>query len=268
MGKIVAAAATSHIMMSSHGVEEQAKNVVEGFRRFGRYIQDARPDVIVCMSSEHMVNLHLDNMPAFCVGVGDKHMAYGDMDIPKVQVTGHRDFAQSFVQHAFDNEFDLATSEELLLDHGVMLPLLYANPGMKIPVVVLLTNIMTQPMPSMKRCVKLAQVLRETIETLRPENERVAVIGTGGLSHWLPPGTGGINEEWDRMLLDVISSGRVEELYDLSTEEIMEKGGNGGQEIRNWIMMASMVQGRQGRILYYEAPQSWATGMGSVVMEV
>jgi 2'-aminobiphenyl-2,3-diol 1,2-dioxygenase, large subunit len=255
-------------MMASHGVEEQAKTVSDGFRHFGRYVQDACPDLIVCMSSEHMVNFHLQNMPAFCVGVGDGNVGYGDMDIPKSRVKGHPEFARQFVQRAFDAEFDLSTSEELQLDHGVMLPLLYANPGMRIPVVVLFTNINTQPMPSVSRCVKLARVLRETIENNRPAHERVAVIGCGGLSHWLPPGTRLINDDWDRRMLETISSGRARELYNLSTEQIMVEGGNGGQEIRNWIMAAAVADGGKGQVLYYEAVQSWATGMGCVVMDV
>lgn len=268
MGKIVAVAATSHIMMSSHGVEEQAKTVSEGFQRLGHYIQDARPDLIVCMSSEHMVNFHLQNMPAFCVGVGESNVGYGDMEIPKLAVKGHPDFARQFVQAAFDNEFDLATSEELQLDHGVMLPLMYANPGMRIPVVVLFTNINTQPMPSVNRCVKLAGVLRDTVDTMRPEAERVAVIGCGGLSHWLPPGIKPINDDWDRQMLETISSGHAQDLYSLATEQIAVDAGNGGQEIRNWIMAAAVADGRKGQVLYYESVQSWATGMGCVVFDI
>src|SRR5690606_15495915 len=209
MGSIVGAFATSHILMSPNGVEERARRVVGGMAEIGRRVIALRPDLIVIVSSDHMFNIHLGLQPPFTVGVADEHVPFGDMDIPREPFPGHRAFAEAFVERAAEAGYDLAKAEEYNPDHGVALPLLFANPERRIPVVPLLVNINMTPIPSPKRCLGLAGVLRDSLERDLPAGARAVVIGAGGLSHWLNvPGMGTVNRDFDRRVIDALASGR------------------------------------------------------------
>jgi hypothetical protein len=97
----------------------------------------------------------------------------------------------------------------------------------------------------------------------------VALIATGGISHWIGvPNTGHINPEWDRWVLDTIAEGRGEELAALTWDQIERDGGNGGQEIRNWISVLAAVPGVKGEVMVYEPVKEWLTGCGAVWMQV
>src|SRR5215472_15831435 len=251
MGKIVAAYATSHILFSPDAVEDKAARVVAGMVSLGRRASEASPDVILMIVSDHMFNLNTSVQPPFCVGVADRYVGWGDMGIPSRSFKGHRDFAEAMVRYTARCGFDLAKAEELMPDHGVTMPLLFVRPWGEIPVVPLYVNINMEPVPSPARCYALAGAIREFIKQERPAAERVAVIGSGGLSHWLNiPGAGRVAEDYDRKVLALIAAGKVEQLAKLSADQIVENAGNGGLEIMNWMMMAATVPGRKGETIY------------------
>lgn len=265
MGQLVGAFCTSHIAFSSRGVEEKARRVIEGFQEIGRRLRAARPDVLVIASSEHGPSLlPLGPQPPFTVGIGETIETYGEMSIPKVHIPGHRQFARAFIRAAREAGFDIASIEDLRADHGVALPLLLALPEHSIPIVPLIININAPDvMPTPQRCYQLGHVLRRLIET-RPQEERIAVMGTGGLSHWVGvPEMGRVNEDFDRKFLDLLASGKGAEAAKWSPEHILEEAGNGGQEIRTWIFVAGTVGEAGGEVLYYEPIPQWLTGMGA-----
>jgi hypothetical protein len=72
-------------------------------------------------------------------------------------------------------------SDELLLDHATFLPLHFLNPNMAVPIVPVILNTLTPPMPSAKRCFQFGEFLGRV---LQQNAKRVALIATGGLSHW------------------------------------------------------------------------------------
>jgi len=265
MGKLVAAGACSHILMSPQGVEARAARIVAGIREVGRRLLAKRPDLVVVVSSDHMFNLNLSLQPPFVVGIADEYRPFGDMDIPQDPRPGHRAFAEAFVAHAAARGFDLAKAEELRPDHGVALPMMFIDPGRKVPIVPLLVNINMDPAPTAARCHALGGVLREAIDKHRPAGERVAVLATGGLSHWLNvPRHGEVSEAFDRSVLASFERGQPEGLTRLSPAQIVEQGGNGGLEIVNWLMAAGAAPGWKGETVYYEPMPEWFTGMGGM----
>src|SRR5690554_5773296 len=112
MGSIVSAGTCSHILMAPNGVEARADRIVAGMREVGRRLIEKEPDLIVVVTSDHMFNINMALQPPFCVGVADEYIPFGDMDIPQEPRPGHRAFAQSFVNHAALQGFDLAKAEE------------------------------------------------------------------------------------------------------------------------------------------------------------
>ncbi len=50
----------------------------------------------------------------------------------------------------------------------------------------------------------------------------------------------------------------------MTSSDIERDGGNGGQEIRNWIALMGAVPGRKGELLAYEPVEEWITGCATV----
>ena len=109
------------------------------------------------------------------------------MGLPQNPIAGHPEFGDKFIKYAATKGFDLARLEEegFKPDHGSVLPVMFANPLGDIPCVIMNVNINMEPIPTPKRCWDLGVALKDFIENERPADERIAVMGLGGLSHWL-----------------------------------------------------------------------------------
>ncbi|WP_420607330.1 hypothetical protein [Novosphingopyxis sp.] len=269
MGQIVGAFGVSHILMERKGVEEAADRVFSGMKTIRTKIQALAPDLLVIVTNDHMYNFDTDLMAPFVVGIGSEYTTYGDMKLPKKTIRGHTEFGISLVETGAANGFDISVTRKIKADHGLAVPALMYSPGGELPIVPILTNPNMRPCPSPARAHALGKVLRQTIEENRPEGERVVVLGTGGLSHWLAlPKMGQVNAEYDHWVLDRLSSGKASEVARLEAHEIAEKAGNGGLETINWLVMAGAVEGSHGEVLFYEAMPSWLTGMAGLEMHV
>jgi hypothetical protein len=97
----------------------------------------------------------------------------------------------------------------------------------------------------------------------------VAVLGSGGLSHW--PGMaamGRINTQWDRAFLAALAAGDLDRWLQQTPAEVMAGGGNGGLELNNWVFSAGAAGNHGGEVLYYEPIAPWVTGMSAMELEV
>ena len=266
MAEIVAAAATSHILMSPAGAEAPAAAVFDGMMKIGRAIRAARPDVLVVVSSDHLFNIGPDQTAPFLVACDDRFVPFGDMDIPGEPFPGQPEFARAFIEFAKSRDENVFALDDYRPDHGVAVPLLFANVDHDIPVVPLLVNYDHAP-PSPAEAWQLGRCLGDFIGQ-RPAQERVAVLAGGGLSHWVGYEGATINEDFDREFLRAFESGQLEAWRTQSVEQICGVAGNGGLEIMSWMMMAAAVPGARARTVYYEPMPSWMTGMGGVVMRL
>jgi len=142
----------------------------------------------------------------------------------------------------------------------------FLNPGWRIPVVPIVQNCGVAPMPTLGRCYRLGAMIGRAVEAW-PARARVALIGAGGLSHWVGmPGMGRINQEFDRWFLDRLARGQAEEVLALTDAEV-ERAGNGAHEIRSWLTVAGARAGRRARVLAYEPVAAWVTGMGVITYD-
>src|SRR5690242_8857355 len=197
MGRIVSAAATSHTLGPPNGIETRAERVFDGMLEIGRRIRASAPDIILIVASDHLNNFRLDRQIPFAVGLSDEFTPLGDLGVPQIPFAGHRDFAAGLVAFAAEHEFDLVGAENIRPDHGICLPNAVINVDTRIPVVPIYVNAVMSPPPSCRRSFRLGQVIRDYVSTVRPEKERVAIVGAGGLSHWIcMPGEGHVNTAW------------------------------------------------------------------------
>jgi 2,3-dihydroxyphenylpropionate 1,2-dioxygenase len=270
---IVAALAGSHAPGITGWPENAPPEQVERFHKGYGTLRDrlaaARPDLLLILTPEHWVNFFLNNMPPFCLGIGESFEGPAEdpawLRVPKATISGDSKRARALYE-ALSREVDLAFSEELLLDHGAMVPLHFLTPKMELPVIPLFMNCLAPPLPPLSRCYRVGQILGEV---LRAWPERVALLATGGLSHWpAMPQAGKINVEFDRRFLEALAQGRGEELTRYADREIERDAGPGAHEIRTWLTLAGALSGVKGGIIAYEAVAAWATGCGIFSFEI
>src|SRR5262245_35743860 len=237
--------------------EEQYTTVKAGFAEARTLLEQARPDTIVIFSTDHFDRCFYDNLPPFLVAVGET--AEGPVNewlkIPKVKVRVAGELGRFLVSEGLENGVDFASSADLGLDHAEVVPLSYLTPNWDIPIVPIVVNAFAPPMPSLKRCLQVGAFVRAAIKRW-PEKKRVAVMGTGGLSHWVGlPGTGRVNAEFDRWFMDCLVAGHEDEVIAKypKAEELGQAAGNGGQEVRDWLAVAGAMPARlKPRVLSYE----------------
>src|SRR6185369_15549018 len=100
----------------------------------------------------------------------------------------------------------------------------------------LAVNTVQHPLPSPARCFKLGKALGKAIASY-PEDLKVVVIGTGGMSHQLQGERAGlINKPFDLMFLETIVTD-PDALARLSVRDLVESAGSEGVELIMWLVM-------------------------------
>ncbi len=231
MGKLVAAFGVAHAPGQTGSPESaepgKRERVFKAWDELRKRLEAARPDVLVAVSNDHLQNF-FQVQPAFCVGVAETHTlpresAAKMMGLASHPVRGHPAFAEELIQTGTENGLDLAFSGELQFGDEFAVPKHFLDPEDKVPLVPILTNCLYRHQPPPKRFYKLGEIIAKTIEG-RPREERVAVIGTGGLSHDpLGPNWGLIDERFDRRFLELLGEGDTQTLFEEYTlEKILE----------------------------------------------
>jgi protocatechuate 4,5-dioxygenase beta chain len=126
--------------------------------------------------------------------------------------------------------------------------------------------VVQHPVPSALRCLKLGRALRKAIESY-PEDLKVVVLGTGGMSHQLQGERAGlIDVDFDLETMDRIASD-PEWFTQFSNAEIMRRTGTEGIETIMWLVMRGALQENVKVVhKHYHAPIS-NTGAGVLVLE-
>ena len=273
MAEIVAAALTAHAPLITGkpevGKPEQRDRLYAGFREIGRRLQAARPDLLVMFVNDHLQNFAYNNLPAFCVGLASTYQcpSPGGAKLMRLQprtVRGNPEWAMALLEAGLEAGIDFAYSYEIESWDELSVPLSFLMPEGGVPIVSVYTNCGAPPLPTPRRCRDVGAFVGGFIRG-RAGSGRVALVATGGLSHWVgTPETGRINPDWDHRILDHVTRGDIEPLTRLTRDEIERDGGNGGQEIRNWIALMGAVPGWKGELLAYEPVDEWITGCATV----
>jgi aromatic ring-opening dioxygenase catalytic subunit (LigB family) len=269
-GAVVFAAGVSHAPHIT-GFPDQAPaasrdRFYAAMHEVGRRLRASRPDVVVVVSSDHFHNLFTDRMPAFCVGLGESHDGPAErwLRIEPFALRGAPSFGRQLLHQAFALGMDPAFSERTIIEHGVAVPLSFLTPDYDIPVLPVLQNCMVPPLPPLRRCYAFGQVLRAAAAA---QGVRVAVVGTGGLSH--APGSadaGRIDTEFDRDFLAMLASRPLDALA--IGDDRIDAAGFGAWEIRQWITALGAAGGGKAEVLAYEPIEAWETGCAAAVFSV
>ncbi|MPZ25137.1 MAG: hypothetical protein GEV12_01460 [Micromonosporaceae bacterium] len=289
---VVGAYCGSHgaIMMTreADAPRRQRDSIYSAFARVGAEIAALEPDAVLIIGTDHGRIYTWDLVPSFVLGVGDQAQGIGEAGTPEVTWPMHGDVARAVLTGALTQNIDMSYSEVMRIDHSFVTPMLLMGLDKSIPIVPLMSNCNAPPIPSPVRYLRIGQVIGETLEALP---QRVVLIGTGGLSHWVGdparreflrrpagtrwrdadkhamvlPDTGPINGEFDNELLSALRDGRAAQFAaDWPEERIEAEAGNGAQEIRNWLLVAAAVPRWRAQVLSYEQVGQWLTGSAIV----
>ena len=233
----------------------------ETFYRLGSELADSRPDAVIVVAAEHFANFFMDNMPADAVGMADHYEGPVEdpdwLGIKPVRIPGDAGLSQRIIEGLLDT-FDVAYAQEWKFDHGIMVPLHFLTPQFDLPVVPVNINCQGPPLTPLTRAYDFGRALRAVCDALP---QRLAIVGTGGISHWpATPDSGKINEPWDRLFLERWLANDREGLTSYSDEETYLEAGQGGFEIRTFVAVAGACEEAVGELYFYAPIPIFAVG--------
>jgi protocatechuate 4,5-dioxygenase beta chain len=277
MARIVGAIATSHVPLIGKAIARNQQRepywqpLFDGYEDAHHWLRAARPDVAVIIYNDHGLNFFLDKMPTFAVGAAPEYRnADEGWGLPtSAPFPGDPALSWHVIQSLVNEEFDVTTCQEMLVDHAFTIPMKLLWPGAeKTPVktVPVCINTVQHPLPSPARCYKLGQAIGRAIESY-PKDVRVVIVGTGGMSHQLDGQRAGhINKEFDLECLDKLTRD-PEALTRYSIRQLVELAGTQGVEILMWIAARGALHGRVSEVhRNYHIPIS-NTAAGLLVLE-
>lgn len=276
MAKIVGGLTTSHIPAVGSAIAKELfedpywKPFFDAYPAAREWLDEVKPDIAIVVYNDHGLNFFLDKMPTFSMGAAPM---YNNQDegwgIPQIApFSGDPKFSWHLINSLVHDEFDMCSCQEMDVDHGFTVPMQlfwpnYQSAGIK--TVPLCVNTVQHPLPSPARCLKLGRALGKAIESY-PEDVKVVIIGTGGLSHQLDGERAGhINKEFDLMCMDKIVSD-PDYFNDMSMHKLIEEAGAQGAEFILWLIMRGALTGSVSEVhRNYHIPIS-NTGAGMMVL--
>ena len=210
-------------------------------------------EAVIVVAAEHFANFFMNNMPSFAIGMADFYDGPiedpGWLGIDKFKAPGNRDLSQRLIAEVMAT-VDVAYAEEWLFDHGIAVPLHFLTPRFDLPVVPVNINCQGPPLTPLHRAWAFGEALGRAADAVP---EKVAIIGTGGISHWpATPDSGRINYEWDLHFMDRWCRNDRDALLDYDDLNVYADAGQGGFEIRTFMAVSAAAGGAQGTVHFCE----------------
>jgi protocatechuate 4,5-dioxygenase beta chain/2,3-dihydroxyphenylpropionate 1,2-dioxygenase len=217
---------------------------IAGMRELGKLLDETQPDVILFLGSDHLETFAINCVPTFAIVAGNR--ANAEFAGRKYDLPIHRQYAEDLLDKLVNAGFDLAYSEDAVLGHTFAVPFEFVIGGRAIPVVPLHVNVYMPPLPTPKRCAAFGRAIAEVITTRK---ERVAIIASGGMSHY--PGTWKYPHpefDFDKWMISELEHGRGESLLNLTSEQLDEVGNT---ELLPWAVLIGAIGNVPGELVQY-----------------
>lgn len=279
MATIIGGLTSSHIPAVGNAIHKELfedpywKPFFDGYPPIRDWLADHKPDVAINIYNDHGLGFFLDKMPTFAIGAAHEYRnedeGWGIPQLPPFP--GDPKLSWHIIESMVAQEFDITSCQELAVDHGFTVPMQLFWPGAPnnpdMPrVVPISANTVQHPIPTLKRALDFGKALRRALLSY-PEDIKIVVLGTGGLSHQLDGERAGfINKEFDQYCMDKIVTD-PEALTRISRMELVEKAGAQGTEFLMWMMMRGALGDRVTPLhSNYHIPIS-NTGAGTMMLE-
>ncbi|MEZ5652601.1 MAG: class III extradiol dioxygenase family protein [Burkholderiaceae bacterium] len=251
MARIIGAVGMSHVPVLGKAIAQKLqqdpyfKPWFDGFAPVHHWLDQMKPDIVVVFYNDHGLNFFLDKMPTFAIGAAEQYRnADEGWGIPTLDpFRGAADLSWHIIDQVIRRDFDLTTCQEMLVDHAFTLPLAMLWPDQPAPrAVPIAINTVQYPLPSAARCYALGEAVGDAIRSW-PEDARVLLLATGGLSHQLDGERAGfINKPFDLKFLDSLSQ-EPKWATRYSIEELVEQTGTQGVELIMWLAARGALGG-------------------------
>jgi 2,3-dihydroxyphenylpropionate 1,2-dioxygenase len=259
MGQIVAAMLSCHapaLFLRQPGEDPaQLDATIAAMRQLGRVLDEIKPDALIVVGLDHLEAFSLDVSPAFAVVVGPE--VAGSFGSKQYRVGVHQPLARAILDGCLKRDFDMAFCHKAFMGHAFVVPFEFILEQRQIPIVPLFVNVYLPPLPQPHRAYQLGRAIAEIVA----EREgRIAVLASGGMSHY--PGTekyGYPDFDFDQYLLSVLEHGEQSSLLSLSSEKLDETGET---ELLTWYVVFGAIGNQRGQVLSYQP--TWHHGLGVI----
>jgi len=277
MARIIGGIAASHTPTIGFALDQGKQHdpvwapIFEGFQPIRDWLSAKQPDVLFMIYNDHITSFFFEHYSAFALGVGEQYAVAdeggGARKVPPV--AGHAELSRHIGQSLMAEEFDLSFFQRKPLDHGCFSPLsMFKQPeatDWPAAIIPLQVGVLQFPIPTARRCHKLGQALRRAIESF-PQDLKVAIVATGGLSHQVHGERAGFNNTaWDAQFLDLLEQD-PERLCQLTQAEYAQLGGMEGAEVIMWLIMRGALNAQVKKVHQtYYLPSM--TGIATAIYE-
>ena len=259
MGEIVAAVGTCHTPYMFTRPPDEDPNQLEqagrAMNELGTVLDETKPDAILFFGADHVETFSVSCVPSFAIVAGDRAIAKFAGREHNLPI--HRELAEDILNKlVVDHNFDMAYSEDAELGHAFSIPFEYVIGKRNIPVVPFFTNVYVPPLPTLRRCEALGKAIAQII---KGRKERVAIIASGGMSHF-PGTTKYLNPEFDfdRWLVSQFEAGNGDALLNMTGTQLDEVGNT---EMLSWaVMFGAIGSSLEGELIDYIP--TWHHGLG------
>ena len=275
MAQLIAAIGIAHAPGVTGWIDKSPQHeqdaVLAGYEEFRRRMDVLKPDVVIGVANDHLLNFPMDNLPDFCVGIGDEWEGPAPwfrnwLNVPDYKVRGDRAIGRTLVRESAKAGINHAFAEKLLFDDNWSVPLKFLFPRYDVRFVPIHMNPVVPPVPTAARCLEVGAQIARIVKAL-PSNDRVVLMGTGGLSH--DPGGPDyftVHEDFDRWFMQLLEAGDIEAVKREVTFEKFLTGGDGGaSELLAWLvsMGAAAEMGKpKAESVFYVPSVPMRCGMG------
>lgn len=276
MAKVIGGITTSHIpaignaMASKLEQEDYWKRFFDGYEPVKTWLEEVQPDLAIVVYNDHGLNFFLNQVPTFAMGCADEYKnadeGWGIPEMPSFR--GDAPFSWHVAESLINQGVDMCTCQEMKVDHGFTVPmaLMWRHlPEWPVKTLPFAVNTVQHPLTSAQRCFDVGKALKTAIDSY-PEDMKIVIIGTGGLSHQLQGERSGlIDVDYDLKCMDAIIND-PQWMCAQSNTDIMEKAGTEGIEVIMWLVMRGAL-GENVNVLHkhYHAPIS-NTGAGVLLL--
>jgi hypothetical protein len=246
-----------------------------GIKQLGKILRETPLDAIVIFGDDQHEQFGDENMPAVALYHGEtctvKRKDRGpnapawlaveaaNWENQRPEYPAHPELARHLIESLTEQEFEITRCSTLREEVGIghAFSFLYRRlwPDCDVPIVPVMVNTYYPPnQPTPRRAYALGEAVRKAIESWG-NGERVAIMGSGGLSHVV------IDEELDRFVLD----GLLEQDADKLAAIPRQKLHGGTSEILNWVALAGGTEHLTPNLIdyvpTYRSPAATGCGM-------
>ena len=254
MAEIVGALGVPHNPFTALRIHQDDDGVADSRRLYAsvaEHLQAMAADTLIVVTTDHY-NLFFElSVPIFAIGVAEQ--ASGPCDypmLPRHDVAIDRVLAKEIQTSVVHEDFDVAMSQELELDHTITAPLGVMMGRLDVALVPVYVSASMHPLPSARRCFALGAAIRRAVERSALAR-RVVVVASGAFSFEVggprmseDSHVGVPDRGWAARATELLGAGDFDRLVAETTPAQLTAAGNASGEILDWIVMLGTFDAR------------------------